>query len=444
MEPDSDFLNALSGLGITFYPISVSVIIEMVVLFLLLICSALISGSEAAYFSLGPKNIENIKKSKHNRDLLLLYHYQKPERLLATILISNNFVNVGIVIISSFITTSLVNFSNSPALGFIVQVILITFILLLFGEILPKVYASQYAEGFARFMAYPLKILDLMFRPVSFLLISSASVINKRFRRKHNISIEDLSEAIKITTGDIKKGEKKILKGIVKFGNIDVKEIMKSRIDIVSVNIQENYKKLISLIIDSGFSRIPVFDQTFDDIKGILYVKDLLPFVDSEDDFEWQKLIKPPYFVPETKKIDDLLEEFRKNKIHMAIVVDEYGGSSGLVTMEDIIEEIVGEINDDKDTGEFLYYKMDEYNYIFEGKILLNDFYKITNLSESIFKEFKGEAETLAGLILEVKGDFPQKNDVIKLKNFEFIIDAIDNRRIKKVKFKILPLSGNI
>jgi len=337
-----------------------------------------------------------------------------------------------------------VNFSNSPALGFIVQVILITFILLLFGEILPKVYASQYAEGFARFMAYPLKILDLMFRPVSFLLISSASVINKRFRRKHNISIEDLSEAIKITTGDIKKGEKKILKGIVKFGNIDVKEIMKSRIDIVSVNIQENYKKLISLIIDSGFSRIPVFDQTFDDIKGILYVKDLLPFVDSEDDFEWQKLIKPPYFVPETKKIDDLLEEFRKNKIHMAIVVDEYGGSSGLVTMEDIIEEIVGEINDDKDTGEFLYYKMDEYNYIFEGKILLNDFYKITNLSESIFKEFKGEAETLAGLILEVKGDFPQKNDVIKLKNFEFIIDAIDNRRIKKVKFKILPLSGNI
>ncbi len=439
MESEPYFLYALKIIDVTLLPITTNVIIELITLCCLLVFSALISGSEVAYFSLSPKNIETLKKSKTSSDQIIIKLFHKPERLLATILISNNFINVGIVILASFITTSLVDFSSAKTLGFIVQVILITFFLLLFGEILPKIYASQFCVKFARFMAIPLNVLDRLLKPFTYILISSTSIVNKRFQKRHNISIEDISEAIKITSDDIKKDEKRILKGIVKFGNKDVKEIMRPRIDVFAVDIQENFNKLKTLIIESGFSRIPVFEETFDKVKGILFVKDLLLYIDRKDEFEWQHLIKPPYFVPETKMIDDLLEEFRKNKIHMAIVVDEYGGTSGIITMEDIIEEIVGEIKDDKDTEEFLYYKIDTYNYLFEGKIFLNDFYKITHLSDDIFDEVKGEAETLAGLILEIKGDIPNRNDKIIYKQFEFIIESVDERRIKKIKFTINP-----
>ncbi|MFC2138837.1 gliding motility-associated protein GldE, partial [Bacteroidota bacterium] len=356
----------------------------------------------------------------------------------ATILVTNNFVNVGIIILSSFITNSLIDFSNAPTIGFMFQVIVITFIILLFGEILPKVYASQYRMRFAHTMAYPLIIIENIVRPLNSLLISSTSIIKKRFDGKQNISIDELSEAINITSENIPE-EKKILKGIVKFGSIDVKEIMKARIDVVAVNIEIKYKKLLSIIVESDYSRIPVYEETFDNVKGVLYVKDLLPFINNDDEFEWQKLIKPPYFVPETKKIDDLLEEFQKNKIHMAIVIDEYGGTSGIITMEDIIEEIVGEINDEKDAEEFKFHKIDNHNYIFEGKTLLNDFYKITYTDDEFFDEIKGESESLAGLLLEIKGEMPKKGEIINYKQFEFTIDTVDNRRIKKIKVKIIP-----
>ncbi len=436
MDPDPLLL--IFGFDITTKPITTNSIIEFIILIVLLLCSALISGSEVAYFSLNPKEINRLKKSKSKLDHKAIKLLDSPNKLLATILVSNNFVNVGIIILSSFITNSLINFTNAATIGFIFQVVVITFVILLFGEILPKVYASQYRLRFARLMVYPLIVLENVFRPINSLLISSTSVIKKRFDKKHNISIDELSEAINITSENIPE-EKKILKGIVKFGSIDVKEIMKSRIDVVAVNIETKYKKLLSIIVDSDYSRIPVYEETFDKVKGVLYVKDLLPYIKSGDSFRWQKLIKPPYFVPETKKIDDLLDEFQKNKIHMAIVIDEYGGTSGIITMEDIIEEIVGEINDEKDIEEFRFHKIDNLNFIFEGKTLLNDFYKITNTDDDFFNEIKGESESLAGLILELKGELPKKTEIINYKQFEFTIDTVDSRRIKKIRVKIIP-----
>ena len=436
MDPEPLLLT--SGFDIVTKPLTISIIIEFLILIVLLLCSALISGSEVAFFSLNPKEINKLKNSKSKTNHNILRLLEIPNKLLATILVTNNFVNVGIIILSSFITNSLIDFSNAVTLGFIFQIVIITFILLLFGEILPKVYASQYRLRFAHIMAYPLIVIESIARPINAMLISSTSVIKKRFDGKQNISIDELSEAINITSDNIPE-EKKILKGIVKFGSIDVKEIMRARIDVVAVNIDTKYKNLLSIIVESDYSRIPVYEETFDSVKGVLYVKDLLPYINNDDNFEWQKLIKPPYFVPETKKIDDLLEEFQKNKIHMAIVIDEYGGTSGIITMEDIIEEIVGEINDEKDTEEFRYHKIDIHNYIFEGKTLLNDFYKITNTSDEYFNEIKGESESLAGLLLEIKGELPKKGEIINYKQFEFTIDTVDNRRIKKIKVRIIP-----
>ena len=436
MDPEPLLLT--SGFDIVTKPLTISSIIEFIILIILLLCSALISGSEVAFFSLNPKEIDKLKNSKLKTEKNILKLLETPNKLLATILVANNFVNVGIIILSSFITNSLIYFSNAVAIGFIFQVVIITFIILLFGEILPKVYASQYRLRFAHIMALPLIIIENIVRPINAMLISSTSLIKKKFNSKQNISIDELSEAINITSENIPE-EKKILKGIVKFGNIDVKEIMRARIDVVAVNIDTNYKKLLSIIVESDYSRIPVYEETFDCVKGVLYVKDLLPYINNDDNFKWQKLIKPPYFVPETKKIDDLLDEFQKNKIHMAIVIDEYGGTSGIITMEDIIEEIVGEINDEKDPEEFRYRKIDNHNYIFEGKTLLNDFYKITNTDYEYFDEIKGESESLAGLILEIKSELPKKGEIINYKKFEFTIDTVDNRRIKKIKIRIIP-----
>ncbi len=362
-----------------------------------------------------------------------------PERLLATILVVNNFINIGIVILSAFITNSIIDFSNIPILGFIFQIIIIAFLLLLFGEILPKIYATHYAVQFSTNMSYPLYYLEKIFKPISSILIYSTSIINKRFAgKKQNISMDDLSKAMALPSTTIMEDEK-ILKGIVKFRNIDVKEIMKSRLDVVAVDIQTKFRELLPQIIESGYSRIPIYSASFDNISGILYIKDLLPHMHKDDTFKWQSLIRPPYFVPETKKINDLLEEFQSKKIHLAMVVDEYGGTHGIITLEDILEEIVGEIADESEEDEPTYVRLDESNYLFEGKTLLNDFYKIINTSDNIFNEIKGDADTLAGLILELKGKIPGKNDIIRYENFSFKIDSVDFRRIKRIRVKIYP-----
>ena len=374
-------------IGITLSPISFEVFIAIIVVLFLLLSSALVSGSEVAYFSLSPSDINKLRKSKNKQDKEVLKLLGMPERLLATILVANNFINVGIVIISAFITTSLFDFTVYPTLGIIIQIVVITFLLLFFGEILPKVYANRYAVKFSKLVIKPLEISERIFRPINSLLIYSTSIVNRKFAQKRkNISIEELSDALAITEDNITE-DKKILKGIVKLGNIEVKEIMKSRVDVISIDITTKFKKLVSVIIDSGYSRIPVFDKTFDNIKGILYVKDLLAHIHKSNSFKWQTLIRPPYFIPESKRINDLLKEFQQNKIHMAIVIDEYGGTSGIVTLEDILEEIVGEISDETDDEELVFTKIDEHNYIFEAKVLLHDLYKSLDIDDKADNE---------------------------------------------------------
>jgi putative hemolysin len=432
-------LAILCNIDIAFYPFSIGIFIWILILLLLLISSALISGSEVAYFSLSPSNLRILKAKKSKKASSVLKLHGMPERLLATILVANNFINIGIVILSSFITNSIINFSNIPTLGFVFQVIIITFLLLLFGEILPKIYATHYAMQFSTFMTYPLFYLEKIFKPVSSLLIYSTSIINKRLaKKKQNISMDELSEALELPSTEIIEDEK-ILKGIVKFRNIDVKEIMKSRVDVFALDIKTKFRKLLQQIIDSGYSRIPIFSGSFDNIKGILYIKDLLPHLHKNNIFKWQSLIRSPYFVPETKKINDLLEEFQSRKIHLAIVIDEYGGTHGIITLEDILEEIVGEITDECDEDKPTYSQLDKFNYIFEGKTLLNDFYKIVNVNDNVFDEIKGDADTLAGLILEIKGKIPEQNDVFRYRNFSFKIDSVDFRRIKRIRVTILP-----
>ncbi|MCT4601985.1 MAG: gliding motility-associated protein GldE [Marinifilum sp.] len=401
---------------------------------LLLFCSALISGSEVALFSLSPKQVSGIESEENQKNRRLLKLLRMPEELLATILIGNNFVNVGIVILSSFITNSIVDFSNAETIGFLVQVVVITFLLLLFGEIIPKVYATQTSVRFSKFMAFPLYYMEKIFRPMSVILIKSTSIVNKRISKKQNISMGDLSQALELTADEI-TDEMEILEGIVNFGNINVVEIMKSRVDVVAIDVRTNFGKLKSVLIDSGYSRIPVYDGTFDNVKGILYVKDLLPHHHKPNTFRWQSIIRPPYYVPETKKINDLLEEFQTQKNHMAIVVDEYGGTSGIITMEDILEEIIGDITDESDEEKETYTLEKDGTYLFEGKTLLNDFFKITNADANLFEDIKGDADTLAGLLLEIKGEMPQKKEEFIHSNYKFIVEAVDNRRIKKIRF---------
>ena len=418
-------------------PLTTGTITGMVVVGVLLFFSAMISGSEVAFFSLSPSHINNLKEKKTRTGLMVLSHLEKPDRLLANILITNNFVNVGIVIIASFVTDKLIHFSNSPILGFVIQVVIITFLLLLFGEIIPKVYANRFAPGFARRMAMPLKVLDRIFHPLIFILLHSTRKVNRRLARKsQNISMDDLSEALDLTT-DVVLDEKKMLEGIVKFSNLEVSEIMKSRMDMTAVDIRTELNTLVEIIINSGFSRIPVYEDTSDNVRGILYVKDLLPHINKESGFKWQELIRDPFFVPETKKINDLLKEFQEKKIHLAIVVDEYGGTEGIVTMEDILEEVVGEITDESDEAEEFYSRIDARTTIFDGKTQLNDFYKITEVDDELFDDVKGESETIAGLILELKGGFPKVDDVVICKNIEFTVMAMDKRRIREVKVHV-------
>lgn len=408
----------------------------MFVISFLIICSALISGSEVAFFSIDPKKW-NKKEEKISYKLIgkLL---EKPNKLLATILIANNFVNVGIIILSTYITSNVFNFESAPILKFIIQVVVVTFLLLMLGELIPKVFANQNPLKFARIMARPLMFLNKLFYPLSSVLVHSTSFIEKRFNSKgYNISVDDLSNVLDIAgENDTNIEEKRILRSIVEFGNIQVKEIMKSRVDVTAFSINTSFDEVKKEIIKSGYSRTPVYSESFDKIKGILYIKDLLPHLDTTD-FEWKTILRSPFFVPEGKMIDDLMREFQQKKIHLAIVVDEYGGTSGIVTLEDIIEEIVGDINDEFDDDGVKFSKLDSQNYIFEGKTSINDALKILNLEFDYFDEIKGESDSLAGLILEMKGNIPDVGEVLKFNHLTFKIESVDKRRIKRVKITI-------
>jgi gliding motility-associated protein GldE len=413
-------------------------IISLLVSMILLCFSALISASEVAFFSLDPQTIDELEESENKVDRTILRLLDSPQRLLASILIGNNFVNVAIILLLTVFTNAVFDFESNPLVGFIFQAIIITFILLLFGEITPKVYATQYARRAATITVPVLSALEKLLGPFVSLLINSTSIVNNRLAKhnKKNISMDELSHALELTSNS-KDEDTDILEGIIKFGNIQVIDIMTSRVDVVDVNIKSNFKQLLDVIISSGYSRIPVYSGTRDNIKGLLYSKDLLPHLDKPANFRWQSLVRPAYYVPETKKIDDLLNEFQEHKIHLALVVDEYGGVSGLITLEDILEEIVGDISDEYDSEEELFSKIDNHTFIFEAKIQLNDFFKIAEIEEEDFVKVTEEVETLAGLILELKGEIPAKNERIGYGRYVFEIIAVDNRRIKKVKLFI-------
>ena len=420
---------------------SFGVVIGIIAIACLLLFSSLISGSEIAFFSLSPNQLHDVQLGKSRLNKLIIRLLERPKRLLATILITNNFTNVGIVILSTYVINEMFDISGFRILGFIVQVIVVTALILLIGEIMPKIYATQYSLKFIHFMARPMEFLIRIFYPLSSIMVKSTNIIDKRILKKgHNISMSELSDAIELTVDEnTREEEKKILKGIVKFGDIDVKEIMKSRVDVTAVEIKIPFNELLDIIREAGYSRVPVFEDNFDKISGILYIKDLLAHLNENENFQWQSLLRPAFFVPENKMISDLLKEFQEKKIHLAIVVDEYGGTSGIVTLEDIIEEIVGEINDEFDASneEIIYSKLDENNFVFEGKTSLNDFCKILNIEDRIFEEVKGDSDTLAGLILEMEGKIPEKNESIAYGNFLFKIEAVDKRRIKRIRVTI-------
>ncbi len=424
--------------GITFHSITLSAIIALILSVLLLVLSALISSSEVAFFSLKPQIVKEIRESVDIKDKKIMRLLDNPQRLLATILISNNFVNVAIILLLTFFTNTVINFGNATVLGFLFQTVIITFLLLLIGEITPKVYATQFSRKVVNFTVPLLLALENFFSPIIGILVQSTSAVNSRLAKlnRTNISMEELSQALELTTNN-KDEDTDILEGIIKFGNIQVIDIMTSRVDLVDVDIKTNYKKLLEIIIKSGYSRLPVYSGTRDNIKGVLYSKDLLSHLDKPDTFRWQSLVRQSYYVPETKKIDDLLIEFQMNKVHLAIVIDEYGGISGLVTLEDILEEIVGDISDEYDDEELLFTKIDNHTFVFEAKIQLNDFFKIDEISENDFVKIADEVETLAGLILELKGEMPAKGERVDHGRYVFEVMAVDSRRIKKVKMYI-------
>ena len=435
MDPDS-YLSVFSAIEVT--PPSGGAILAIILAGLFLCVSAFVSASEIAYFSLSSEELHEFDDDESTTNVLVKKLLAKPEYLLATILISNNLVNVAIVILCNFFFSDILHF-HSDVLDFIFQTILLTFLLLLFGEVMPKFYANQKPVKWVKRSCRGLSLLEKIFSPLANLLVNSTQIVNKHMVRKRaNISMNELSQALEMTQVEA-NDEKEMLEGIIKFGGKTVQEVMTARVDITDVEIRTDFKELLDLIIETGYSRLPVYDTTEDDIKGIIYSKDLLPYIGQDTSFNWRKLMRRAYFVPETKMIDDLLEEFRTKKIHMAIVVDEFGGTSGIVTMEDILEEIVGDISDEYDEEEKNYVKLDDNTYIFEGKTVLNDFYKITGLDESEFGDKAEDAETLAGLILDIKEDFPKVKEQIDYGRCSFVVLELDKRRIGKVKVKINP-----
>jgi gliding motility-associated protein GldE len=422
--------------------LSVTAITSIVILFVLLFCSALISGAEVAFFSLDAVDVEE-DETKPSRKLLIIKKLlSKPKKLLATILVANNFINIAIVLLFDSLTAVVFSgISEEYHLRFIVEVGVVTFLILLFGEILPKIYASRNKLKFAKMMSYPLNVMDTIFAPVSLPMRSVTLYIHKKFgKQKSDISVDRLSQALELADeSDTTREEQKILQGIVTFGNMDTKQVMKYRMDIFALSEALRFKEIMPEIIRRGHSRIPVYKENIDTITGILYVKDLLPFID-EKELDWQKLLRAPYFVPENKKLDDLLSEFKQMKMHLAIVVDEYGGTSGLISLDDILEEIVGEISDEFDDEDLVFSKLDDHTFVFEGKTPLKDFYRVIKLEDpQLFEAVKGEADTIAGFLLEISRGFPKKNEILKFHKYAFTIEAFDNKRIKQIKLSIEP-----
>ena len=441
METDAvPFFETLTG-AIRYNHFTSETLLGLIVVVILLAISALISGSEVALFSLEPKEIKDLKSNKKRSAGLVIKLLSRPEQLLAALLVGNNFINIGIVLLTAHITNSLIDFSNVPTVGFIFNTIFITALILLFAEIIPKVYAAHYPKTLAIRISAFINVLVIITKPVNFLLINSTSFVNKRLiKYKKNLSIDEISKALQLTDHSDISDDKEILEGIVKFGNKGVNEIMRSRLEVTSIDIHSNFERVLQIIKESGYSRIPVFAGTLDDVRGILYIKDLLPYLDKSAAYRWQPLMRQPFFVPETKKIDDLLEDFQKSKVHMAIVVDEFGGTSGLVTLEDILEEIVGDIADEFDVDESLFTQISEFEYLFDGRAMLNDFCKVFDFEDDLFDDIRGEADTLAGLILELKGEFPMLNEKLNCKNFTFEVEGVNTRRITKIKVTIHPV----
>ena len=440
MDPDA-YLCQLANVfnGISVHSPTISAIIAIVLAGLLLLVSGFASASEIAFFSLSPSDLNAIDEKKHPSDEKIRKLLDDTERLLATILITNNFVNVTIIMLCNFFFMSVFEF-HSPIAEFLILTVILTFLLLLFGEIMPKIYSAQKTLAFCRFSAPGIWMFRSLFYPVASMLVRSTSFLNKHFARKnHNISVDELSHALELTDKAELKEENNILEGIIRFGGETAKEVMTSRLDVVDLDIRTPFKDVLQCIIENAYSRIPIYSENRDNIKGILYIKDLLPHLNKVD-FRWQSLIRPAYFVPETKMIDDLLRDFQANKIHIAIVVDEFGGTSGIVTMEDIIEEIVGEIHDEYDDEERTYAVLNDHTWVFEAKTQLTDFYKITKVDEEVFDEVAGDSDTLAGLLLELKGEFPALHEKVTYDHYEFEVLEMDNRRILKVKFTINTL----
>ena len=436
MDPDS-YLCRLAELfdGVTVSAPSVGELVAIGLAVLLLFASGFVSASEIAFFSLSPSDLNDIENDNHPSDKHIRNLLDDSERLLATILISNNFVNVTIIMLCNFFFAGVIDFGTSVVLEFLVITVVLTFLLLLFGEIMPKIYSAQHTLKFSRMAAPVIVVLKKVFSPLSNMLVRSTVLVNKCVSKKnYNISVDELSQALELTDKNEISEESNILEGVIRFGGETVKEVMTPRMDIVDLEIQAPFSEVMACVVENAYSRIPVYEDSIDNIKGILYIKDLLPHLKKGDDFQWQNLVRPAFFVPETKMIDDLLRDFQTNKIHIAIVVDEFGGTLGIVTMEDIIEEIVGEINDEYDDEERTYVKLNDTTYVFEAKTLLSDFCKILKLDADEFEEVEGEADTLAGLLLEIKGEFPKLHEKLDFKNYHFEVLEKDARRILKIK----------
>ena len=438
MDPDplsfSFYLLAFDG----------ALFLRLSILLLLLLCSALISGAEVAFFGLSPTDLNQMEEEKTTKGRTVVKLLERPKKLLATILIANNAINIGIVLLFNVIGDTLFSNVTNELFGFIsvrflLEVVVITFLILMFGEILPKVYANRNPISFSQLMSYPLKALDFIFSPLSLPMRSGTIFLyDKLGKEKSNLSVDHLSQALELTSeGDTTKEEQKILEGIVSFGNTDTKQVMRPRIDIFALGEEMKFPEVLEEIKKNGYSRIPVFSENMDNVLGVLYVKDVLPYIDRKT-FNWISLIREPYFVPENKKLDDLLLEFQSKKNHLAVVVDEYGGTSGIVTLDDIIEEIVGDISDEFDDVDLIFSKLDDWNYVFDGKTTLKDFYKVVKIDdEQDFEEHKGESETIAGFVLEISGNFPRKGEKIQFKDYQFVVESLDKKRLKQIKITL-------
>ncbi len=430
-----------ASLLMPFLTVDIALIVQFAIFCLLLLCSAIISGSEVALFSLSPTEIDELKEDHNSANNLIAKMVENPKKLLATVLIANNLVNISIVLISPELTNFAFGGIKNPILRDVMDIGLVTFVLLLCGEILPKIYANRNNLAFAKRVAYFIYILDTVFTPISLPMKSFTVWIQKRLgKTKSNISVGQLSQALELASEeDTTNEEKKLLESIVSFGNTETCEVMVPRVDIFALSEDTPFSEVLSEIVKIGYSRIPVYRENLDNITGVIYIKDLLPYIEKTD-FEWTKVMRKAFFVPENKKLDDLLSEFQEKKIHLAVVVDEYGGTCGIITLEDIMEEIVGSINDEFDDDDVTYSKINDHTYIFEGKTVLKDFYRIVKMDDEnilLFDEKRGEAETLAGFLLEISGNFPQKGKPIVFHNYSFTVEVFDKHRIKEIKVKI-------